>query len=262
MREFLIALLVLLWFILGWLYYNDYQNCCNQATSDPNANQAKPSGPILFNWNDQRTLLGEGWPKMKDSLALFASDSTSLEIVGFYCVSPSPGEADSIGLARARSTRMLFENIPDAQVILLSKGVDCDSINRTTSFESVSFSRRINTKVVKEIDDRTLIYFPFNSTKKLNNSEVEAYLDKVAERVNQTGESVRLTGHTDAIGSDNSNLILGQKRADIVKAYLVEKGVKSDKIIAESKGESEHIAGNDTESDRAKNRRTELKIFK
>ncbi|MBL0102264.1 MAG: hypothetical protein IPP49_21340 [Saprospiraceae bacterium] len=38
MRSFLIALLILLWLILGWLYYQDYNNCCtgkNEVAAAP-----------------------------------------------------------------------------------------------------------------------------------------------------------------------------------------------------------------------------------
>ncbi|MFZ1581419.1 MAG: OmpA family protein, partial [Saprospiraceae bacterium] len=121
---------------------------------------------------------------------------------------------------------------------------------------------RIRTANIKETADGTLIYFPFNSTQKLNNAEVESYLNDVAERVNKSGESISLTGHTDDVGSDASNILLGRKRADIVKSYLVAQGVSVSKINVDSKGESMPVAENTTDEGRAKNRRTELKIIK
>ncbi|MCL4165843.1 UNVERIFIED_CONTAM: hypothetical protein GTU68_047178, partial [Idotea baltica] len=92
--------------------------------------------------------------------------------------------------------------------------------------------------------------------------EVENYLDDVADRVKKSGERVRLTGHTDSFGDDASNQRLGQNRADIIKRYLVSKGVASSKILTASKGESSPLTTNATKAGRAENRRTELQIIK
>jgi OOP family OmpA-OmpF porin len=71
-----------------------------------------------------------------------------------------------------------------------------------------------------------------------------------------------ITGHTDGLGDADKNLALGQKRAEIVKQYLVSKGVDAAKITSTSKGEEQPIANNDSADGRSKNRRTELQIIK
>ena len=91
---------------------------------------------------------------------------------------------------------------------------------------------------------------------------MEAYLDDVAERVKKTGERIRLTGHTDNVDSESFNQGLGLRRENIVKQYLIGKGVNASKIITETKGETQPVATNDTEEGRAQNRRTELQIIK
>jgi outer membrane protein OmpA-like peptidoglycan-associated protein len=222
----------------------------------------KKSGPILFNWGNGVPVLGEGWSQLRDSLALFASDTTSLEIIGYYCLNSEPDESENVGMIRAKETRKLFSNIADERIILLSKGITCDSSNRSQLFESVAFNVRKRTENIKEIDDRTLIYFPSNSTKKLNSAEVEAYLKDVADRVKKTGETINLTGHTDAVGPADTNLRLGKQRADIVKNFLLGLGVDAAKINSSSKGETEPIGDNNTAEGRANNRRTELLIIK
>jgi len=263
MRSLLIALVLLLWLILGWLYYQDYNKCCSNTMHESSTPVlSENSGPILFSWGTSLPILGDGWPRMRDSLALFASDSSSLEIAGYFCINGAPDETDSTGFKRAMETRKLFTEIPDDRIIILSKGVDCDSSYRISEFESVVFSRRKRTENIKEIDDRTLIYFPPNSTEKLNSLEVEAYLDDVAIRVIKSGETILLTGHTDNVGPSEPNILLGQKRADIIRDYLVSKGVAGDKIKSTSKGETEPLVENTTVSGKAKNRRTELQIIK
>lgn len=72
--------------------------------------------------------------------------------------------------------------------------------------------------------------------------------------------NIRINGHTDDLGNEESNLQLSQSRADDVKRYLIEQGITEDRMIAKGYGESmPRVANLDSES-RAKNRRTEFEI--
>lgn len=72
---------------------------------------------------------------------------------------------------------------------------------------------------------------------------------------------IRITGHTDAVGSEKDNQVLSEGRAESVKKAIVERGISADRIETEGKGESEPIATNDTEEGRAQNRRVEFTIL-
>ena len=54
-------------------------------------------------------------------------------------------------------------------------------------------------------------------------------------------EVVLVTGHADRIGSEKYNQSLSQRRADAVKAYLVEQGVSTQRIETAAKGEAEPV---------------------
>jgi outer membrane protein OmpA-like peptidoglycan-associated protein len=72
---------------------------------------------------------------------------------------------------------------------------------------------------------------------------------------------VEIEGHTDSIGSDDSNLMLSQGRADSVHDYLLQSGVKPDHMMAgRGFGESTPVASNDTAAGRQINRRVEIII--
>ena len=73
---------------------------------------------------------------------------------------------------------------------------------------------------------------------------------------------IRITGHTDNVGSDTDNLKLSTTRAQAVVSALVNKGIPKEKLKAEGKGESMPIDTNDTEAGRQRNRRTEFVVFK
>lgn len=70
-----------------------------------------------------------------------------------------------------------------------------------------------------------------------------------------------IIGHTDSMGSEAYNMKLSQKRADAVKAMIVENGIEADRISTVAKGESEPVATNKTREGRAQNRRIEAALF-
>jgi outer membrane protein OmpA-like peptidoglycan-associated protein len=72
---------------------------------------------------------------------------------------------------------------------------------------------------------------------------------------------IEVEGHTDSVGSDDSNLKLSQGRADSVHDYLLQSGVKPERMMtARGFGESTPVAGNDTAAGRQVNRRVEIII--
>jgi outer membrane protein OmpA-like peptidoglycan-associated protein len=79
----------------------------------------------------------------------------------------------------------------------------------------------------------------------------------LAKRFN--GGQVRVYGFTDAEGSATYNKELAEKRANAVKAWLVENGqVNKDMVSVHPVGEARPIASNATEAGKAQNRRVEI----
>jgi outer membrane protein OmpA-like peptidoglycan-associated protein len=71
---------------------------------------------------------------------------------------------------------------------------------------------------------------------------------------------VRIEGHTDSRGAHAYNLRLSQSRADSVKAYLVGKGISSDRMESKGYGPDQPIDNNKTAAGRERNRRVEFMI--
>jgi OOP family OmpA-OmpF porin len=92
--------------------------------------------------------------------------------------------------------------------------------------------------------------------------EAQSILDRDAMAIvkHHPNATFEVAGHTDAVGSDAYNQKLSQRRANNVRAYLVQQGVEPSRMIAVGYGESQPVADNSTEAGRAENRRVELRI--
>jgi peptidoglycan-associated lipoprotein len=72
---------------------------------------------------------------------------------------------------------------------------------------------------------------------------------------------IRISGHADSRGSDEYNLVLGNKRAVSAKQYLEAKGVDASRIDVTSFGEERPVDPAENEEAWAKNRRDEFEII-
>ena len=87
------------------------------------------------------------------------------------------------------------------------------------------------------------------------------------QRLNEVAEALKsqdvkkkiiVEGHTDAVGSDESNQRLSQQRAEAVRRYLISQGVSAERLQAVGKGEKEPVADDTSPEGRANNRRVEI----
>jgi OOP family OmpA-OmpF porin len=87
-------------------------------------------------------------------------------------------------------------------------------------------------------------------------------LDQVAMILKAHTEftQVRVEGHTDDTGPRDVNQRLSEQRAQTVRAYLIGRGVESNRLQAVGYGSSRPKVEGTTEADRAKNRRVEFVV--
>ncbi len=129
------------------------------------------------------------------------------------------------------------------KAIRLDPGVPCDNVVSLTKDDLID-PKRIGPDgtiydAYVEIDN---ILFPLNRVGKISPNET---LDTLVSFLNRNPEAViEVGGYCDASGRASYNYILGQRRADAVKEYLVEKGVNPQQVEAVSYGEENPIAVN------------------
>lgn len=83
-------------------------------------------------------------------------------------------------------------------------------------------------------------------------------------RVLNTNPSLEIVieGHTDNTGNERLNVELSEERAEIVMNYLIDQGIKKQRLSSKGYGGSKPIAENRLEATRKLNRRVEFRIVK
>ena len=104
------------------------------------------------------------------------------------------------------------------------------------------------------------IFFENGSKELLTISNAE--LERLAEFILDHQIGVMLSGHTDNVGSEESNQILSEQRALSVKNVLIDLGCPDDLLDTQGFGESLPVTDNETAKGRQTNRRVVLTISK
>jgi outer membrane protein OmpA-like peptidoglycan-associated protein len=103
--------------------------------------------------------------------------------------------------------------------------------------------------------------FDFNKAdiKPEGREQLKAYRDQARDQLSRA-DKIKLTGHTDNIGSAAYNQKLSLRRANAVRDYLASLGVDKAKMEVRGEGLRKPVADNKTEEGRAKNRRVEIEL--
>jgi OOP family OmpA-OmpF porin len=102
----------------------------------------------------------------------------------------------------------------------------------------------------------------FDYNKAVLTSSAKDILEQAVTLLKETDATieVRVEGHTDSRGTDQYNMVLSQKRAEAVVAYLIAQGVSANRLVAVGMGEGYPVASNETEAGRAANRRVDFVV--
>ncbi|MEB2323113.1 MAG: OmpA family protein, partial [Sorangiineae bacterium] len=174
-------------------------------------------------------------------------------------------QADASGAFR-------FENVPPGQVTLtvtadgyLLSVTQLEVRAREDMKASISLNKRPArpsvTVTFNELKLAKQIHFQHNSAAILPDSM--GVLEELADvlRSHPELQKVEIQGHTDNTGSAPYNLRLSQERADAVRSTLMSLGVDGMRLAAKGYGQDKPIAPNNTDANRAKNRRVQIIIL-
>ncbi len=144
------------------------------------------------------------------------------------------GTGAIIGNKMDKQARKITEALPGAQVERVGEGIRM---------------------VLKEDAVR------FNVNKSTLTKQAKTNLDKLIPVFTEYAETdINIFGYTDSSGSADYNLTLSRHRAETVKAYLISKGLSSNRIKTTGLGIADPIASNETADGKSQNRRVEFAI--
>lgn len=124
-------------------------------------------------------------------------------------------------------------------------------------------SAQYNNKKISVGETISLNTIMFDMGKAEIKTESQAELDKIVAflKANNSSE-IELSGHTSSEGEANFNRSLSYNRVRACKDYILSQGIDAGRIVAIGYGPDRPVAPNDTEANRAKNRRVEMRIVK
>ena len=101
------------------------------------------------------------------------------------------------------------------------------------------------------------VQFDFNKSK-IRPGDAAVLDEAVSTLKANPNVTVNVNGYCDAIGGEEYNLKLSERRADAVEDYLEKGGIPASRLIPHGYGKTNFVATNDTPEGRAQNRRVEL----
>jgi OmpA-OmpF porin, OOP family len=266
--------LFVLWCVVcqQWYVCHIKQVCGEKTIVVPPPTPTADNRPIVFSWSSPDPETRPAWQAYRDSILGKLTDGKLLEIVGLYAKDEAPPAGfANMGLARASKIkeRLLAEvpGLDPERLVVTSRLMDEPANARTEKFVAAEFKVKDKPEEedeveIVEVDNTITILFPYSKATKEPDPRVDEYLEKLAQRLMKTKETVAITGHTDDSGTIAFNQQLGLARAKHVQDILISKGLDKDRITIESKGELAPVADNTTEEGSRLNRRVVLVLNK
>jgi outer membrane protein OmpA-like peptidoglycan-associated protein len=109
--------------------------------------------------------------------------------------------------------------------------------------------------------DKLVIRFKHNSNE-LSDESYQALERFAGALIQQPELEISIKGYTDSTGALSYNMSMSELRANLVKGYLVGKGVDPERISVRGMGPENPVAPNTTEEGRSQNRRVEIEFIR
>jgi len=102
----------------------------------------------------------------------------------------------------------------------------------------------------------------FEQSSYLLRPESSPQLDQLTSQMrNRPTMQIEIAGHTDNVGDPRLNRALSENRARVIANYLIGKGIAADRIRSRGYGSTQPVAPNDTEENKRRNRRVEVRVI-
>ena len=151
-----------------------------------------------------------------------------------------------IGAVIGGATGAIIGNYMDKQVAEIDRNVDGAKVERVG-------------ESIRVIFDSGILFSTGSSTITATSRNNIEQLARILNRYSDT--NIVIEGHTDDIGSEATNQLLSERRAESVATLLKVYGVSGNRVSPVGYGETRPVSTNETETGRRLNRRVEVLIY-
>ncbi len=103
----------------------------------------------------------------------------------------------------------------------------------------------------------------FAQGKAVINPKSYSGLDEIVAMMKENDKIViQLEGHTDSSGDAGANKKISEERVEVVKKYLISKGIGKDRVKTKAFGGTQPLSGDRSSKGQSLNRRVEMRILK
>lgn len=172
----------------------------------------------------------------------------------------TPSVKKSVAPTTARKVVAGPKTVREVEPVAISSNLTAKGGSPVISKENKSASKSTRQILVESGKNKLTICYPQQYTARDEVKATERYLTDLVAQWKKNGGRIVITGHTDFVGSSDSNYEVGLERAESIRDILENKGVPASKIRCISEGEDLPRATNDTPYGRFQNRRVEVVI--
>lgn len=283
-----------------FLYLKFCCNCCEKTTTDitpktvPTTVNEPNFVPFVLNGSGINYQTNDNLKFLKNSakLTMPVSDSVTIGIdnlkkfldanpkqkitITGYATSDETNSTtfENLGLARANDIKNYFVSKGLLENQFATKGTILEKWKMSAdtllgpaeyAFETMDSTTSANDEwsvlKAKINADPLILHFNTNQSRQTLSDAEKQKVSDIAKYTENVKDAVVLAiGHSDNVGNRDSNIVLGQKRAEFSKNYLSKNGIDNARIETQSKGPDEPIGDNNTSEGKAANRRTVITI--
>ena len=161
-------------------------------------------------------------------------------------------ETDSSSLKAPLPSQSLPDTVPQQGEV---------ATNQLDKNLGIGSSASLKTSGQEDFFQKSGLVIPFGYNTNELSPEILARLDELAENMRQKADSdIVIRGYTDTLGSTEYNRNLSAFRANVVKSYLVGKGINPNRMKVIGMGDAAPRMSNKTSEGRAANRRVEVEF--
>lgn len=224
------------------------------TVGDPFKDTSGPSMNILIKLSSIVALI------IAPFIALEPSNHVTLEVAPQIETVATPAPAAVSQPSVEETSKALFGDLGAFAVRKIASGTELNIPANGIENQLINFIEDSS----KPVDKTTWFNFDrllFDTNKATLKSESQEQLRNMALILTAYPKvNLKIGGYTDNTGNAKDNLKLSQDRANTIKTELVNAGIKAERLDAEGYGDAHPVAKNDTEENRAKNRRIAVRV--